>query len=77
MALIGGAFLIFLLIILASFVLWIWAIVDVVRTPDPVFTSAGQNKIVWAIVVVFLHWIGALIWLFAGRPQLRRPYRTW
>lgn len=65
----------FLLVSFAAFVFWIWAIIDVARTPDSVFAAVGHNKIVWIIVVVFLHIVGALVYLFAARPQLRRPYR--
>lgn len=51
----------------AAFVFWIWMIVDVVTKEPP-----GNDKIVWVLIVVLLHWIGALIYYFVRkRPRGR------
>jgi hypothetical protein len=46
-------------------ILWIWMIIDC-ATKEP---STGNNKIVWILVIIFTHWIGALIYLLVRRPQ--------
>ena len=64
-------FLIFIplvLIVLALVVFWIWMLVDC-ATKEP---SAGNDKIVWILVIVFTHWIGALIYFLVRRPQRKK-----
>ena len=57
--------LMFLLFGLCGTGLWIWMIVDC-ATNEP---SEGNDKLVWMLVIVLTHWIGALIYLIARRPQ--------
>ena len=52
------------------FIFWIWMIVEV-ATKEP---SQGNDKIVWLLVVIFTHWIGALIYFLARRPERMRLY---
>jgi hypothetical protein len=58
----------FLLIWLAATAVWIWAIVDVVKVPDDSMFRAG-NKLIWVLVVVLTHVIGAIIYFAVGRPE--------
>lgn len=46
-------------------IFWIWMLVDCARNPR----LRGGAKVVWLLVVFFLHWIGALIYFFAGRSR--------
>jgi hypothetical protein len=55
----------FLLLGLGSCVIWIWALVSCIKN-EP---SAGSTKIVWVLVILFLHFIGALAYLLIRRPQ--------
>lgn len=48
-------------------VFWIWMIVDCAMK-EP---SEGNDKLVWIIIIVFTHFIGAVIYFFARRPQRR------
>jgi hypothetical protein len=64
--------LVFLVVGLAGTVFWVWSLVDVLRRPDQQYAAAGQTKLVWALVVLFGHFIGALIFLLVARPQLER-----
>lgn len=50
---------------LVAIVFWIWMLVDCV-TKEP---SEGNEKIIWVLIIVLLSWLGALIYLFARRPQ--------
>lgn len=50
--------------------IWIWMLIDcIVNEPN-----AGSHKIIWVLVIVFLNLLGALIYLFARRPQRIRRY---
>jgi hypothetical protein len=51
-------------------IFWVWMIVEV-ATKEP---SQGNDKIVWLLVVIFIHWIGALIYFLARRPERIRLY---
>jgi len=57
---------------LASLVFWIVEIIDAARRqwPDP------NTKIIWLLVVVLLHGLGALIYYFAGKPSGWLPGET-
>ena len=59
------AFLVLGVIVLAAFAFWIWMLIHAI-------TNKGLNdteKLIWVLVVLFLHFIGALIYFFVGRPR--------
>ena len=66
---IGVFEVLFILIFLGVGVLgtafWIWMIVDC-ATREP---SEGNDKIVWILIILLTHLIGALIYFFARRPS--------
>ena len=67
------ALLVFLMILsigIGGTVLWVWMLVDC-ATKEP---SEGNDKIVWILVIVFTHFIGALIYLLARRPKRIQLY---
>jgi hypothetical protein len=50
---------------LAAFIFWIWMLIDCIQN-----NSIGSTeKIIWALVILFLHCLGALIYFFAGRNK--------
>ena len=52
---------------LLSLGFWIWMLIDAAQN-----RGLDQNeRIIWVIVVALLHFIGALIYFFAGRPKRR------
>ena len=59
---------------LALLALWVFCLVDVIGTP----TDAVRNlpKLLWLVVIIFLSWIGCLLWFFFGRPQVGRQATT-
>jgi hypothetical protein len=57
-----GAF--FWIIALALSIFWIWALVDVLTSAMPT-----GDKVLWFLVVFFLHIIGAIIYFAVGRPS--------
>lgn len=64
------AFLVFLILGVAGTILWVWMLVDCV-TKEP---SAGNDKIVWVLVILFTHLLGALVYLLVRRPQRMRQF---
>lgn len=72
----GGGFACFYVLImagaalvgLAGTALWIWMLVECATKES----DQGNTKIVWVLVIALTHWIGALIYLIARRPQRKR-----
>lgn len=59
-----------LLIGLALLVFWIWMLVDC-ASKEP---SQGNDKLVWILIIVLTHWIGALIYFLVRRPERKRLF---
>ncbi len=53
-----------ILIPLVILVLWIWTLVDIIKSE-----FAGSNKIVWTIIVLLLPLIGMILYYFIGKNQ--------
>lgn len=69
MAMLGGLELLLFLPMLALGVLgtvfWIWMLIDCAMN-EP---SDGNDKLVWILVILFAHFLGALIYFFVRRPR--------
>jgi len=59
-----GLYEIFVLLALLSFILWLIALIDVLKNE---FT--GNNKLIWFLAVVFVPVIGMVAYFFIGRKQ--------
>ena len=57
--------LFFIALGLLAFVFWIWMLIDAIKNPG----LSGTERIVWVLVIIFLHFLGALIYFFAGRSR--------
>ena len=67
---IGGGFgilfaLFFIALGILAFVFWIWMLIDAIQNPG----LSGTERIVWVLVVIFLNWLGALIYYLVGRRR--------
>jgi uncharacterized membrane protein YidH (DUF202 family) len=65
---IGGGLLLFLLIIpliFAAFAFWIWMLVSAIQNKG----LNGTEKVIWVLVIIFLHFLGAFLYLLLGRPK--------
>lgn len=71
----GIFFLLFGAIAIAGFVFWIWSLVDAIQRPDAEWEQAGQNKLVWILVLIFVGFIGSIIYLLVARPSLEEVKR--
>ncbi len=63
-------FLVPLVVALIATVFWIWMLIDCL-TQEP---SEGNDKLVWTLVIIFTHGVGALIYLLVRRPERIRQY---
>jgi hypothetical protein len=54
-----------LILTIAVFVFWIWMLIDSLQNPR----LQGTDKLIWVLVVLFLHVLGAAIYYFIGREQ--------
>jgi hypothetical protein len=55
---------------LLTSIFWIWMLVDC-ATKEP---SESNDKIVWILVILFTHWVGALIYFLVRRPERMRQH---
>jgi len=60
--------LVILPVVLLAIAFWIWMLVDC-ATKEP---SAGNDKLIWILVIIFTHWLGALIYFLVRRPERKR-----
>ncbi|MEV2225685.1 PLD nuclease N-terminal domain-containing protein [Nocardia vinacea] len=51
---------------LITLALWVYCLVDIITCPDAGIRNLP--KLAWLIVVILVPTVGALLWLFAGRP---------
>ena len=63
-------FLAFMALGLLGTIFWIWVIIDC-ATNEP---SEGNDKLIWILIVVLTHWVGALIYLLVRRPKRIQQY---
>jgi hypothetical protein len=66
---IPGGFEIIIIFYLALILLWVSALVSCLKS------SLDANlKIIWVLVIIFLPFIGALLYFIVGRPQpIKQP----
>jgi hypothetical protein len=64
------AFLVFAVLGIGGTILWVWMIVDCATKER----SEGNDKLIWILVIVLTHWIGALIYLLVRRPKRIQQY---
>lgn len=57
----------FWLFLVANIVLVVWALIDAIKVPDDSMFAAG-NKLIWVLVILLGGFVGAIVYLAAGRP---------
>ena len=48
---------------------WIWMLVDAIQNKG----LTDGEKVGWVLAIVFLHFLGALLYFFIGRPKRTTP----
>ena len=59
-----------LVLLLPALLLWLYALVDVIRRDD----LSGAAKTLWVIPIILLPYLGALIYLAIRAPWKQPPY---
>ena len=67
----GVFFVAWMVFVLGGMALWIYCIVDVVKLPEHAYRIAGKEKTTWILVVALAQFIGAIIWWFAARKDVK------
>ena len=57
---------------LVIFAFWIWMLVHCLQNQ----ALSGNEKLVWVLVIVFTHFLGAVIYFFVGRTKRLPPRVT-
>ena len=58
----AGMMIVFWILGILATLFWIWMLIDVLTS-----AMEGTEKILWFLVVFFLHFLGALIYFFVRR----------
>ncbi|HZR43278.1 MAG TPA: PLD nuclease N-terminal domain-containing protein [Ktedonobacteraceae bacterium] len=51
-------------------IFWVWMIVDCANN-EP---TGSNDKIVWLLVIILVHFVGALVYYFVRRPERIRIF---
>ena len=51
-------------------IFWIWMLIEAI-TKEP---SEGHDKLIWVVVIVLTHALGAAIYYFVRRPERIQKY---
>ncbi|MFO7638392.1 MAG: PLDc N-terminal domain-containing protein [bacterium] len=60
-----------LVVSIGSTVLWVYFLIEVLRFE----TDENNTKLLWALVIIFTGWLGAVIYLFVRRPGRLKTLR--
>lgn len=66
----AGIGIVFLIAFVAIPVVMIITLVDIARRPQAEWETAGQNQIMWVLLVLFLTLIGIILYYAIARPRL-------
>lgn len=56
------------LVSLLGFLFWVWMLIDCAANES----NQGNTKIVWILIILFVNFVGALIYFFVRRPERRK-----
>jgi hypothetical protein len=63
--------LVFFVLMLAVFVWWLLMLVDALKMSDSTWAVAGESKLLYVLLMVFLGVIGTILYVAIARPKLR------
>lgn len=62
----AGFGIVFIVLALVASIFWIWMLIDALTSSLPT-----TEKLIWVLVIFFLHLLGAIIYFFVGRKNRR------
>ena len=65
-----GLYCVIFLFGLLSFVIWLWLLIDCLKREN---YDGPNDKILWAIVIIFTHIIGAILYYFVIKTKKDLP----
>jgi hypothetical protein len=65
-AALGGS--VILAALLATFVFWVWSLVDAIRVREESAFRAG-SRVVWVVVIAVTGFLGSIVYVAVGRPR--------
>ena len=66
----AGIGIAFLIAFVAIPIVMIITLIDIARRPRAEWEAAGQNQLVWVLLVVFVSLIGVILYYAIARPRL-------
>ncbi len=57
---------------LALLAFWIWMLIDCAQAPE----NPSENRVAWILILVFTHWLGALLYFFIVRQPRQARLRA-
>lgn len=67
-----GLFGVFAILWLAGAAWWLIVLIEALRRPEQDWAAAGQSKILWVLMMIFLGIIGTILYVFIARPAFAR-----
>lgn len=64
-AILGGMLIFWLIFGFGGLILFLWALIDVLRRQ---FTNPN-DKVLWIVLIVFIGWLGPILYLAIGRKK--------
>jgi hypothetical protein len=68
--LVPGVFGVIFIVWLVAVVWWLIVLIGALRLPDEAWVDAGQSKMLWVLLMVFLGVIGTILYVVIVRPAL-------
>jgi uncharacterized BrkB/YihY/UPF0761 family membrane protein len=67
----AGIMLVVIILVILAIVFWLMMLVDSLTRDDNKFPNKGKNneRLIWVIVMVFLNFIGAILYYFLVRSK--------
>ena len=59
-----------IVLLMAAPILTLWALIDLLRRPATDWSTSGQDRTVWALVVILVGVVGPVLYLTLGRSKL-------
>jgi hypothetical protein len=59
-----------LVLLVVPLALLVWALVDLVRRPEVEWITAGQDRMVWVLIVILVGFVGPILYLLVARSRL-------
>lgn len=72
----GVEWLIILAGVIIPLVLWVSALIEIVRAPSALWTGSGQNQTTALLLIILLPLIGLIIYWVVIRPKLGSTARN-